>query len=44
MKRHEDGEDRITIDLLIFLGDWITEHIEQEDRAYVPWLMQHGVR
>lgn len=44
MKCHEGGGDRIPIDLLIFLGDWLADHIEREDKAYAPWLMQHGVK
>lgn len=44
MKRYEGGEVGLTIDLLIFVGDWLIDHIERFDKAYEPWLKSHGSR
>ena len=41
--RYESGEIAVNVDLLNFLRDWLTTHIQQEDRAYSPWLQEHGV-
>lgn len=44
MVRYERGEGNINIQLLRFLSDWLTKHIQLEDKEYGPWLNQHGVR
>lgn len=44
MARHERGDVTINIHLLRFLGDWLTKHIQHEDKEYGPWLNQHGVQ
>jgi hemerythrin len=30
--------------LLNFLRDWLTNHIQKEDRQYSSWLNQRGIR
>jgi hemerythrin len=27
--------------LLNFIRDWLTNQIQQEDREYAPWLIEH---
>jgi hemerythrin len=43
MARHQRGESGLSIRLLQFLGDWLTKHIQQEDKAYSACLNQSGV-
>lgn len=42
--RFERGEISLTVQLLTFLRDWLTNHILKEDHQYGPWLNQHGIR
>lgn len=44
MKRYEGGEEGLTIDLLIFTGDWLIDHIARYDKAYEPWLKTHELK
>lgn len=37
-EQHKAGSMAISINLLDFLNKWITEHIQREDRKYVPEL------
>jgi hemerythrin len=30
--------------LLNFIRDWLTNHIQEEDREYAPWLNKHCAR
>lgn len=41
--RYERGENSLTVSLLNFLRDWLTNHIQHEDALYGPWLSEHGV-
>jgi len=41
--RHKRGDASINIELLQFLSDWLTKHIEREDKQYGSWMQQHGV-
>lgn len=43
VERYERGELALGVDLLTFLRDWLMTHILKEDRAYGPWLNEHGV-
>jgi len=43
MERHQRGDSAINIELLQFLSNWLTKHIQREDKEYGPWLNQHGV-
>lgn len=40
--RYEKGESALSIHLLTFLRDWLTRHIQQEDREYGPWMNEKG--
>lgn len=42
--RFERGEAALSVHLMSFLRDWLTNHIMREDRAYSAWLLQRGVR
>jgi hemerythrin len=42
--RLDRGEATINLDLLKFLQEWLTGHIQSSDRQYGPWLNEHGVR
>ena len=42
--RYERGEITINVQLLNFLRDWLTTHIQVEDHAYSPWIKEHGGR
>jgi len=42
--RFERGEASINLQLLSFLRDWLTNHIQKVDGEYGPWLNEHGVR
>jgi len=42
--RYERGEGSINVELLQFLSNWLTKHIQGVDKGYAPWLNQHGVR
>lgn len=42
--RFEHGENTLNLQLLRFLRDWLTTHIQQEDMAYAPTLQQHNIR
>ncbi len=34
----------LNIQLLRFLSDWLTKHIQHEDKEYGPWLNRHGMQ
>ena len=42
--RLEKGEIALTLDLMNFLRDWLTNHIQKVDHDYTPWMNQHGVQ
>ncbi len=44
MARYERGDGSVNIHLLRFLGDWLTKHIQHEDKEYGPWLIRRGMR
>ena len=44
VSRHKEGDATICIPLLRFMRDWLTNHMQTEDREYVPWLRAHSVR
>ena len=43
VSRHEKGDATVYVQLLYFIRDWQTKHMETEDREYAPWLSAHGV-
>ncbi len=44
MGRLKKGDSAVNIDLLIFLRDWLKNHIQREDKEYGPWMKNHGVK
>ncbi len=40
--RHEKGDLTLNLQLMNFLRDWLTTHIEKTDKEYGPWMNQHG--
>lgn len=43
VKRFEDGEISLSVDLLQFLNQWLVKHIKGSDRKYGPWLNRQGI-
>jgi hemerythrin-like metal-binding protein len=44
LARCKVGDNTMRIPLLNFIRDWLTNHIQEEDREYTPWFTEHGVR
>jgi hemerythrin len=44
VERFHRGEITLNLHLMHFLRDWLTHHIQREDRAYGPCLTAHGMR
>jgi len=42
MARYKRGDGTLNIQLLRFLSDWLTRHIQHEDKEYSPWLKPHA--
>jgi hemerythrin-like metal-binding protein len=42
--RYEKGDITLSVQLLNFLSEWLTTHIQGEDKEYGPWLIEHGVK
>jgi hemerythrin len=42
--RYDKGEISLNVQLLNFLRDWLTNHIQKVDMAYSACLIQHGMR
>ena len=42
--RFERGEISLSCHLLNFMRDWLTNHIQDEDRAYIPCMNAHGIQ
>jgi len=42
--RFEKGEITLNVQLLNFLRDWLTNHIQRADHEYGPWMNGRGVR
>ena len=42
MARYKRGDGALNIELLRFLSDWLTKHIQHEDKEYVPWLNRNS--
>jgi len=37
----DQGKGVVGIEFLHFLRDWLTNHIQKVDRAYLPWILRH---
>jgi|SRR5579863_1528815 len=44
MARYKRGDGTLNIELLRFLSDWLTKHIQKEDKEYTPWLKSNGLK
>jgi len=42
LARLDRGENAVGLELLHFLRDWLTNHIQKVDRAYRPWVLRHS--
>ena len=42
--RYEKGDITLSVQLLNFLSEWLTTHIQGEDQLYGPWLVENGVK
>jgi hemerythrin len=42
--RYKRGEPTLNLQLLNFLRDWLTNHIQNVDQKYTSWLNEHGTR
>ena len=42
-RRHERGEITVNSQLLHYLGDWLMNHIHEEDKKYGSWLNERGI-
>ena len=45
-QRFEKKEDVSVLvkDFLIFLRDWLDDHLIKVDHKYIPWLTEHGIK
>ena len=44
MTSFKQGKATITNDILIFLKDWVVNHIKKTDKRYAPFLREQGLR
>lgn len=42
--RYKAGDKLVYGQFMYFVRDWLTRHMENEDRAYAPWLAEHGIK
>lgn len=40
---YKEGRAALTLELLAFLGDWLTHHVKKSDLAYAPFLKAKGL-
>lgn len=38
-----DGDNSLSILLLPFMREWLSNHVQKDDLAYGPWLNAHGI-
>lgn len=43
MEQQQKGNPFLPIPLLHFVSDWLTTHIQQEDKAYGEWMHNRGL-
>ena len=42
MERYKRGDLSLNIDLLQFLSNWLSKHIQHEDKQYKPFMTRHA--
>jgi hemerythrin len=42
--RHKRGDSSVYLELLNFMRDWMTNHMQKVDKKYTTWMNEHGVR
>jgi hemerythrin-like metal-binding protein len=42
LARLERGESALSLEFLHFVRDWLSNHIQKVDRAYLPWIVRHA--
>lgn len=40
----QSGRAALSLEIITFLGDWLVNHINGSDKAYVPFLLARGVK
>ncbi len=41
--RYDQGERGVAMELLMFLKDWLVEHIQKVDRRYMDCMRKQGI-
>lgn len=41
---HDGGQVALTVEVMRFLKDWLSSHIQGADRKYAPWFNERGLR
>ena len=42
--RHEKGDGTVYIQLLYFMRDWLTKHVQNDDQEYAGWRRAHRLQ
>jgi hemerythrin len=42
--RHKRGDSAMYLELLTFMRDWLTHHMQNVDKKYTAWFNEHGIR
>lgn len=42
-RRYDQGEKGMAMELMMFLKDWLVEHIQKVDRKYMPYMKKSGI-
>ena len=43
-KRHETTLEPVSVDVMLFLKDWLLDHIKVTDMKYVDCFKEHGLK
>lgn len=43
-KQYQAGDDKVGMELLMFLKEWLFDHINKVDKAYSKHFLKHGVK
>jgi hemerythrin-like metal-binding protein len=42
--RHKRGDSTVYLELLNFMRNWMTHHMQKVDQKYTGWMNEHGIR